>query len=434
MTALRVGVVGAGNIASIAQLPTLVQRDDVELRALVSRREDPSQLQRRWGFAHVYRRVDAMLDAEELDAVFVLTPRSEHVAAVEMALRAGVDVFCEKPLATSASDSVRLAELADEHGRILMVGLNRRFAPVYVAAREAFGAAGASFCVAQKNRAGSEYRATFENAIHMVDLLRWFCGGDVVEVTGAAAGTDPWEEDGTAALIRFSTGNTGVLVAARTAGAWGEKLDAYGQMRSAEVIAPVTDEQQTAEVVRRITAEHGRIDVLVHAAGVLGGTPDPLATMTEEFERTMRINATGTFTITREVANLMRGSGTKGTILLLSSVAAKEARIDYLPYNASKIAVLHIMWSMAKILGPDGISVNAVNPGPVNTPMWTLLADQSGSAQAARDARAAQLPMQRFAQPVEVANAIGFLTDRANRYITGVSLDVAGGAHLGMGS
>ncbi|MGW5276332.1 SDR family NAD(P)-dependent oxidoreductase [Streptomyces sp. NPDC004044] len=196
----------------------------------------------------------------------------------------------------------------------------------------------------------------------------------------------------------------------------------------------VTDEQQTAEVVRRIVAEHGRIDVLVHAAGVLGGTPDPLATTTEEFERTMRINATGTFTITREVANLMRDSGTKGTILLLSSVAAKEARIDYLPYNASKIAVLHIMWSMAKILGPDGISVNAVNPGPVNTPMWTLLADQSGSAQAARDARAAQLPMRRFAEPAEVANAIGFLTDRANRYITGVSLDVAGGAHLGMGS
>jgi NAD(P)-dependent dehydrogenase (short-subunit alcohol dehydrogenase family) len=196
----------------------------------------------------------------------------------------------------------------------------------------------------------------------------------------------------------------------------------------------VTDEQQTAGVVRRIVAEHGRIDVLVHAAGVLGGTPDPLATTTEEFERTMRINATGTFTITREVANLMRGSGTKGTILLLSSVAAKEARIDYLPYNASKIAVLHIMWSMAKILGPDGISVNAVNPGPVNTPMWTLLADQSGSAQAARDARAAQLPMRRFAEPAEVANAIGFLTDRANRYITGVSLDVAGGAHLGMGS
>jgi NAD(P)-dependent dehydrogenase (short-subunit alcohol dehydrogenase family) len=196
----------------------------------------------------------------------------------------------------------------------------------------------------------------------------------------------------------------------------------------------ITDEQQISDTVRQVVAEHGRLDVLVHAAGVLGGTPDPLATTTEEFDRIMRINATGTFSITREVANAMRDSGTKGTILLLSSVAAKEARIDYLPYNASKVAVLHIMWSMAKILGPNGISVNAVNPGPVNTPMWTQLADQSSSAQAARDARAAQLPMQRFAEPAEVAGAIGFLTDPANRYITGVSLDVAGGAHLGMGT
>lgn len=238
MTRLKIGVVGAGNIASIAQLPTLVQREDVVLQALVSRRADPSSLQRRWGFTSVYSTVDDMLASEQLDAVFVLTPRSEHVSAVESTLRAGVDVFCEKPLATSTSESVRLAELADEHERVLMVGLNRRFAPVYVTAREAFGAAGASFCVAQKNRAGSEYRATFENAIHMVDLLRWFCGGDVVDVSAASAGTDPWEEEGTAALVRFSTGNTGVLVAARAAGAWGEKLDAYGQRRSAEVIAP----------------------------------------------------------------------------------------------------------------------------------------------------------------------------------------------------
>lgn len=196
----------------------------------------------------------------------------------------------------------------------------------------------------------------------------------------------------------------------------------------------VTDEQGTADVVRQVVQQRGRMDVLVHAAGVLGGTPDPLVTSTEEFERIMRINASGTFTITREVANAMRATDTKGTILLLSSVAAKEARVDYLPYNASKIAVLHIMWSMAKILGPDGISVNAVNPGPVNTPLWSQLADQSGAAQAARDARAAQLPMGRFAEPHEVSNAIAFLTDPVNRYISGVSLDVAGGAHLGMGS
>ncbi|MGR0162251.1 Gfo/Idh/MocA family protein [Paenarthrobacter nitroguajacolicus] len=237
---LRVGVIGAGNIATIAQLPTLVQRDDVELAALVSRREDPSSLVRRWGFNAAYKTVEEMLAAQELDAVFVLTPRSEHAHAVELCLNRDVDVFCEKPLAPATDEAEHLAGLADERGRILMVDFNRRYAPVYTAGREAFGDKGATFCVAQKNRPGSEYRATFENAIHMVDLLRWYCGGEPEHVAAHAAGEDPWEEDGIAATIRFSTGNTGVLMAARTAGAWNEKLDAYGDGKTVEVRAPET--------------------------------------------------------------------------------------------------------------------------------------------------------------------------------------------------
>ncbi|WP_307493063.1 Gfo/Idh/MocA family protein [Pseudarthrobacter defluvii] len=237
---LRVGVIGAGNIATIAQLPTLVQRNDVELAALVSRREDPSNLVRRWGFNAAYKTPEDMLAAQELDAVFVLTPRSEHAHAVQLCLNRDVDVFCEKPLAPATDEAERLADLADERGRILMVDFNRRYAPVYTAGREAFGENGATFCVAQKNRPGSEYRATFENAIHMVDLLRWYCGGEPEHVAAHAAGEDPWEEDGLAATIRFSTGNTGVLMAARTAGAWNEKLDAYGDGKTVEVRAPET--------------------------------------------------------------------------------------------------------------------------------------------------------------------------------------------------
>src|SRR5690606_18903061 len=149
-----------------------------------------------WGFRAAYRSVADAVDAADLDALFVLTPRSEHVAAVELALASGVDVFCEKPLATTAAEAHRLADLAEASSRVLMVGFNRRFAPVYQTGREVFGAEGASFCVAQKNRAGSEYRATFENAIHMVDLLRWYCGGEVVDVRATAAGDDPWQEEG----------------------------------------------------------------------------------------------------------------------------------------------------------------------------------------------------------------------------------------------
>jgi NAD(P)-dependent dehydrogenase (short-subunit alcohol dehydrogenase family) len=197
----------------------------------------------------------------------------------------------------------------------------------------------------------------------------------------------------------------------------------------------VTSEEQCASLVRNITSQYGRIDVLVHAAGVLGPTPEIMETTTEEYESVMRINSSGTFSMVRETARSMIDSGTAGAIIILSSVAAKEARSNYLPYNASKLAVLHIMWSFAEILGPNGISVNAIAPGPVNTPMWAQFAKDSGpDAAANRAKRAAQLPMRRFAEPDEVARAILFLADPDNRYITGVSLDVAGGAHLGIGT
>ena len=200
----------------------------------------------------------------------------------------------------------------------------------------------------------------------------------------------------------------------------------------------VTDERAAADIIADIVARYGRLDVLVHAAGVLGDTADPLKTSTAEFERILSINASGTFTIVRETARAMLDRDTKGTMLLFSSVAAKEARRTYLPYNASKLAVLHIMWSMAQILGPAGISVNAITPGPVDTNMWAQFAEGVGESSAgasrARSERAAQLPMQRFARPDEVTSAALFLTHPENRYITGVSLDVAGGAHLGMGS
>lgn len=253
----RVGVVGAGNIASIAQLPTLTTREDVELRALVDLVEDPGPKVRRWGFQNFYRSVEEMVAAEELDAAFILTPRSEHAHQTRVALEAGLDVFSEKPLATSTADAQALADLAAQRDRILMVGLNRRFAPVYATAREAFAESGATFCVAQKNRHGSEYRATFENAIHMVDLMRWFCGGEPVEVTAHAAGDDVWEEDGVTAMVRFDNGNTGVLMAARNAGVWDERLDAYGAGVTAKVVAPdsVTIARAGGTTVREMTPE-----------------------------------------------------------------------------------------------------------------------------------------------------------------------------------
>jgi len=241
-------------------------------------------------------------------------------------------------------------------------------------------------------------------------------------------------------LVTGSSGGIGnaVVDALRAEGALvvgADRAPKEGQELAAFFPLDVTSEEQCAAVVRDTASKYGRVDALVHAAGVLGTTPGIMETTTEEFDSILRINASATFSMVRETAKSMLDTGTAGAIIILSSVAAKEARLNYLPYNARKLAVLHVMWSFAELLGPNGISVNAIAPGPVNTPMRAQFDKDSGpGAAASRAAREAQLPMRRFAEPEEVARAILFLADPGNRYITGVTLDVAGGAHLGMGT
>jgi virulence factor len=110
---------------------------------------------------------------------------------------------------------------------------------MYRVARDAFRVGEVQFCVAQKNRAGLEYRATLENAIHMIDMLRWFCG-EADDVTAHAIASDRWQEEGIAALIRFDSGAIGTLIAARCAGEWEERLELYGGNKTARVLGPDT--------------------------------------------------------------------------------------------------------------------------------------------------------------------------------------------------
>lgn len=235
---VRVGLVGAGNIAQVAQLPALATDSSVVIAGLVTlTAESADRNLRRWPIERAYPSLEVMIEAAALDAVFVLTPRHLHTGYVERALLAGLDVFCEKPLSPSVVEAEHLADLAQANDRILMVGFNRRYAAVYEKARAAFGEGVAEMCVAQKNRAGSEYRATLENAVHMVDLLRWFCG-EPAQVAAHAIAPEAFQERGTMALIEFTSGSIGTLVAARMAGEWDERLDAYGGGVSARVISP----------------------------------------------------------------------------------------------------------------------------------------------------------------------------------------------------
>lgn len=235
---LRVGLVGAGAIAQVAELPALAALPGVVIAGLVTAtKASRARNLARWPIERGYDSLEEMIADARLDAVFVLTPMDQHGPFVETALRADLDVFCEKPLCASLTNARRLADLADECDRMLMVGFNRRYAPVFVKARAAFGPTGPQFCLAQKSRPDHEYRTTLESAIHLVDLLRWFCG-EPTEVAAHALADDPFFEHGSTALIRFEQGAIGVMVIARTAGEWDERLDAYGGGLSVHVAAP----------------------------------------------------------------------------------------------------------------------------------------------------------------------------------------------------
>jgi virulence factor len=235
---LRVAVIGLGYIAREVHLPILRHQTGIEVVGLVDAKPDAlARGLNESGLGPGFASLDALLDSTKPDCALVLTPKQFHYSGVKQLLQAGVDVFCEKPLTMRLPEAEELVQLAAAKQRILMVGFNRRYAPVYVKAHEAFAEHRPEACLAMKNRPGTEYRATFENAIHMVDLLRWFCG-EAVEVYGFARFTDPYYETTAAATLRFEGGAVGILLANRSTSHWVERLEVFGHGRSAVVEAP----------------------------------------------------------------------------------------------------------------------------------------------------------------------------------------------------
>ena len=235
----RVGVIGVGSIAQIAHLPVLAAREDVTLAGVTAQHlENALRAKERYAAEAAVENIAHLIDLG-LDCAFVLSPKACHPEQVTQLLTAGVHVFCEKPLAMTLREAGEMADLSEKKGKMLMVGFNRRFAPVYRQAKETYGEQAPDVVIAQKNRPASEYRATLENAIHMVDLMRYLCG-ECEDLQAIAKFTDPYYETLTTAQLRFANGSVGMLVADRSSGQWVETLEMHGSERSVYVNAPDT--------------------------------------------------------------------------------------------------------------------------------------------------------------------------------------------------
>jgi predicted dehydrogenase/threonine dehydrogenase-like Zn-dependent dehydrogenase len=220
----RLGFIGAGNYATSMLLPHLARRPDVELAHVVTTTSlSGANAQRRFGFAKASTEVDALLSDETIDAVCVVTRHHTHADLVCRALQAGKATFVEKPLALDDNEVDRIAEVVRSTGNDrLMVGFNRRFAPLLVDMRERFGAAGGLHARYSINAGPLDSDSWYGNeglegsrfigeGGHFIDTIGWWFGSSVAEVFAVTTG-DPQEvqavlryNDDSVATIAYST-------------------------------------------------------------------------------------------------------------------------------------------------------------------------------------------------------------------------------------
>jgi predicted dehydrogenase/threonine dehydrogenase-like Zn-dependent dehydrogenase len=217
---LAIGFIGAGNYASSMLLPHLAQLPNAQLAHVATTKSlSAVNAQRRFGFTTASTSASAVLDDESLDAIFVVTRHATHADLVCRALETGKAVFVEKPLALTGEELDRITEVIATTGNDrLMVGFNRRFAPMLAKMKADFGPASSGAVTRYLVNAGplaadSWYRNEGEGSRftgeggHFLDALSWWADSLPEEVY-AVAGP---ESDDVQVTVRFGNGASGVI-------------------------------------------------------------------------------------------------------------------------------------------------------------------------------------------------------------------------------
>ncbi len=215
---VRLGVIGCGNYATTMLLPHLKQRPDVELVEVATATSlSAANARAKFGFKRVSTDFQSLLADPEINAVLIATRHDSHAQIVCEALRAGKAVFVEKPLAVTADQLAAVRDAIAETGNDrLMVGFNRRFAPVLIGLRAAWGGCGGPQVVSYTVNAGpldagSWYAQTESQGTrfageggHFIDTLSWWLGADPVTAQAVATQGDP---DNLLALLTYQDGS-----------------------------------------------------------------------------------------------------------------------------------------------------------------------------------------------------------------------------------
>jgi virulence factor len=238
MTKRKIAVVGLGGICRKAYMPILTADAGIEL-ILYNRSPEPlAEMQATYRIEQGTNSLGEIIDRRP-DAAFVLTASSTHFEIVKKLLENGIDVFVEKPATLHSWETRTLAEIADQHGRILMVAFNRRFAPLHVKAKELWGETPVGMGIFRKFRSNASHpnleHQLIDDTIHQIDLLRFYCGeGTAVSTTHQSL---PDRLLGAVCVVRLDSGGIGLIETSLQAGRWREYYSLYGGQQTMEIDA-----------------------------------------------------------------------------------------------------------------------------------------------------------------------------------------------------
>ena len=239
--------------------------------------------------------------------------------------------------------------------------------------------------------------------------------GRTAVVTGGASGI------GRAVAERLAREGARVAVFDRARDGSDAVIEELGTLGVEARVVDVADEPSVSEALDALVAEHGRLDAVVHCAGIAGPTSTLITEVrVEDFDEVYRVNLRGSFVVAKQALLRMRKAG-RGRILLFASIAGKEGNAGMCCYSATKAGVIGLVKSAGKEFAETGITVNAIAPAVIRTPM----VDATDPAQVKY--MTDKIPAKRTGTLEEAAALACWIVSDEASFCTGFTFDLSGG-------